>query len=596
MAERRVALVIGNSAYRFAPELPNPRNDAAAVRAALQRLGFEVLAGEDLDGADMSRLLRDFGRQLEGADAGLFFYAGHGLQVGGNNYLVPVDAQLTNELDLEFEATDLNVVLRIMERASVTNLVFLDACRDNPLAENLARSMGATRSTAVGRGLARVESGVGTLITYATQPGNVALDGDGLHSPFTKALVEHIEAPGVDVALMLRRVRQSVLDATGGQQVPWGHSSLTGEFYFMPEVATGAAPVAEAAVAGSPSTDLDALFWASIKDSDNPTMFEQYLAQFPAGIFAGLARARLDELGSQGTETAALTPTPEPIWEAPEIEPVDADYTVVRNANVRAEPNIRAEIVDTLPLGDTVLVAGKVRGANWYLVALPEGREGYVFGRLLVPYEEGAVIAPSPTAQEAEPEPQPTESGETVFNIKPVRYEDERVVGVTEVIQYGLAKALDARVVLDWPFESDETTITGRITMLDASKKEDLEYYGSELAQALLGNLGSSITQSISASTGVYEVKVRLVAENQRTGETTVGKAHVVVLRDGRTDVEQSTNYAINKAFAEATQRLAIRLNGDVPAPLIDATVYDEYKRDRPTQAERPTGPPLDSR
>ena len=132
--------------------------------------------------------------------------------------------------------------------------------------------------------------------------------------------------------------------------------------------------------------------------------------------------------------------------------------------------------------------------------------------------------------------------------------------------------------------------------MLDASKKEDLEYYGSELAQALLGNLGSSITQSISASTGVYEVKVRLVAENQRTGETTVGKAHVVVLRDGRTDVEQSTNYAINKAFAEATQRLAIRLNGDVPAPLIDATVYDEYKRDRPTQAERPTGPPLDSR
>ena len=262
MAERRVALVIGNSAYRFAPELPNPRNDAAAVGAALERLGFEVLAGQDLDGADMSRMLRDFGRRLEGADAGLFFYAGHGLQVGGGNYLVPVDAQLSSELDLEFEATDLNVVLRIMERASATNLVFLDACRDNPLAQNLARSMGATRSMAVGRGLARVESGVGTLITYATQPGNVALDGDGLHSPFTEALVEHIEAPGIDVALMLRRVRQSVLDATDGQQVPWGHSSLTGEFYFMPESADGPAPVAETSAAASSSTDLDALFLA----------------------------------------------------------------------------------------------------------------------------------------------------------------------------------------------------------------------------------------------------------------------------------------------------------------------------------------------
>ena len=545
----------------------------------------------------MSRMLRDFGRRLEGADAGLFFYAGHGLQVDGGNYLVPVDAQLSSELDLEFEATDLNVVLRIMERASATNLVFLDACLDNPLAQNLARSMGATRSMAVGRGLARVESGVGTLITYATQPGNVALDGDGLHSPFTEALVEHIEAPGIDVALMLRRVRQSVLDATDGQQVPWGHSSLTGEFYFMPESADGPAPVAETSAAASSSTDLDALFWASINDSANPTMFEQYLARFPAGIFAGLAQARLEELRSGGTETAALTPAPEPTWEPPEIEPVDADYTVIKNANVRAAPNVRAEIVDTLPMGGAILVAGKVRGANWYLVALPDGREGYVFGRLLVPYEEGVALAPSPTAvPEAEPAPQPAESGEPVFNIKPVRYEGERVVGVAEVIQYGLATALDARVVLDWPFEPDENTVTGKITMLDVSKKENLEYYGSELAQALLGSLGSSLSQSISPSTGVYEVKVRIVAENQRTGRTTVEKAHVVVLRDGRMDIEQSTNYAINKAFTEATQRLAMRLNGGVPEPAIEATVYDEYKRDRPDQAERPTGPPIDSR
>ncbi len=592
-AEQRVALVIGNGAYEDVPRLPNAPNDATLVAETLRGLGFEVIERTDASRRDMMKAIKTFGDRLTAAGTdgvGLFYYAGHGVQAGGVNYLIPLAAEIADESDLDIEAVSANAVLGQMEWAGTgLNLVILDACRNNPY-ESGFRSMT--------RGLARMLAPRGSLISYATEPGGVAADGDGANSPYAIALARAMTVPGLPVEQVFKRVRRDVLVATASAQTTWESSSLTGDFYFVPAVEGAPEPVVAPAPsedAAEPMVDREALFWSSIKGSDNPTMFEQYLAQFPGGVFAGLADARLEELRSQGTETAALAPAPEPAWEPPEVEPVDADFTVVKNANVRAEPSIRADILDTLPLGSTVLVAGKVRGANWYLVALPDGREGYVFGRLLAPYEETVALAPAPAAPEAEPDPQPAESGQPIFNIKPVRHEDERVVGVTEVIQYGLAKALDARVVLDWPFEADETTVTGKITMLDVSKKEDLEYYGSELAQALLGSLGSSLSQSISPSTGIYEVKVRLVAENQRTGQTAVEEAHVVILRDGRMDVEQSTNYAINKAFAEATQRLATRLNGGVPEPLIEATIYDEYKRDRPAQ-ERPTEAPLDSR
>ncbi|MCG6859207.1 MAG: caspase family protein [Salaquimonas sp.] len=225
--ERRVALVIGNSAYENVPELPNPRNDAEAISAALTRLDFEVIEGLDLKRPQLVDKIRQFARQMRGADIALLFYAGHGLQVGGRNYLVPVDTELLDEADLEFETVPLDVIMAQMEREPRTNLIFLDACRNNPLARNLARSMG-TRSAGVGRGLAPIESGVGTLIAFATQPGNVALDGDNGNSPFTSALIKHIETPGEDIAVVLRKVRQDVIDETDGRQVPWGNSSLTG--------------------------------------------------------------------------------------------------------------------------------------------------------------------------------------------------------------------------------------------------------------------------------------------------------------------------------------------------------------------------------
>lgn len=232
-AEKRVALVIGNAAYQHAAELPNPKNDAHDMATALDNLGFEVIDGYDLTHTEMMATIRRFSQALSGADVGLFYYAGHGLQVADTNYMVPVDAQLAREDDLPFEAVKLNLVLETAGRAAGTTLVFLDACRDNPMAAKMARSMG-TRSASVGRGLARIESGVGTFIAFATDPGKVALDGTGRHSPFTDALIRHIGKPGLSLSDFMIAVRNDVYKATDGKQVPWENSSLRLKFYFKP--------------------------------------------------------------------------------------------------------------------------------------------------------------------------------------------------------------------------------------------------------------------------------------------------------------------------------------------------------------------------
>jgi uncharacterized caspase-like protein len=241
-AQKRVALVIGNSAYTHAA-LANPANDARDMAGVLTSLGFETILGLDLDKRAFDAKIRDFSRALVQADAGLFFYAGHGLQVAGHNHLVPVDAELQSERDLDFETVSLDFVLKQMEleREGKTSIVLLDACRDNPLVRNLSRSMG-TRSTSISHGLAQVETGVGTFIAYSTQPGNVALDGVGRNSPFAAALASTVTRPGLSLTGVMIEVRKEVLAATGGRQVPWDHSALTGDFYFNLASAPLAAP------------------------------------------------------------------------------------------------------------------------------------------------------------------------------------------------------------------------------------------------------------------------------------------------------------------------------------------------------------------
>jgi tetratricopeptide (TPR) repeat protein len=230
-AEKRVALIIGNSAYRPQGELTNPRNDATDVAAALKRHGFQVIEGLDLDKVAFDRKLRDFAGALVGADVGLFFYAGHGLQVSGNNYIIPVDAEVATESALDFETVRLDLVQKTMERAAATNILIVDACRNNPFTRNLARAMG-TRSTQIGRGLAPVEAGFGTLISFSTQPGAVADDGKGRNSPFTGALVKHLLSSNEEIMALLLDVRVDVIRETNRRQVPWEHTALTSRFYF----------------------------------------------------------------------------------------------------------------------------------------------------------------------------------------------------------------------------------------------------------------------------------------------------------------------------------------------------------------------------
>ena len=282
---KRIALVIGNSEYLHVPRLENPKNDAMDLAAALEGLGFEVRKGLDLDKAGMDQTVREFAEALVGASAGLLFYAGHGLQVSGQNYLVPIDAKLTTTAALDFELIRLDLIHRTMEREAGTNILFLDACRNNPLARNLARALG-TRSMQIGRGLAVVESGEGTLISFSTQPGNVALDGTGRNSPFAKALLTHIATSNEDLLTILINVRNDVMAATERRQVPWEHSAMTARFFF-------AEPKASA------DQEAEIASWDSVKDSSEPADLRTYLGKYPLGAFAVVARNLIAALEKQ---------------------------------------------------------------------------------------------------------------------------------------------------------------------------------------------------------------------------------------------------------------------------------------------------------
>jgi len=238
MAEKRVALIIGNSAYQNVARLDNPKNDAMLVADTLARLGFTLVGGAaqvDLDKPGFDAAVQRFGNQLVGADVGLFYYAGHGLQVRGTNYLVPVTANPTREADVDFQMVDVALVLRQMESAGTKlNIVMLDACRNNPF--------GGRGLRASDGGLAQLRAPEGTLLSYATQPGNVALDGDDGHSPYTRALVETMQKPGLDVFQTFNQVGLTVKRTTGSSQQPWVSTSpIDGSFYFSgggPQVAS----------------------------------------------------------------------------------------------------------------------------------------------------------------------------------------------------------------------------------------------------------------------------------------------------------------------------------------------------------------------
>jgi tetratricopeptide (TPR) repeat protein len=239
-SSRRVALVIGNGAYKSAGTLANPARDATAIARNLKSMGFEVSEGIDLNRADMTRVIGDFLRNATNARIAVLFYAGHGLQIDGKNYLLPVDARIENGSDLAADMTDLDTILAGLDDQVRTNIVILDACRDNPTAKTVTQVAGISRSVAVRSGLAAPSGlgkgatlGAGTLLAFATAPGQVALDGDGDNSPFSSALSRHIGTPGLEVQQMLTRVRAEVVAATRNKQVPWSNSSLLGDVFLV---------------------------------------------------------------------------------------------------------------------------------------------------------------------------------------------------------------------------------------------------------------------------------------------------------------------------------------------------------------------------
>ena len=296
LAQDRVALVIGNAAYRNTPALANPTEDARAMNEVLVRLGFQVTLAVNLDRAQMVAALRQFGDRTQGAQIALLFFAGHGLQVarGGataENYLVPVDARIADARDVEDETLSLTRVIERMEGAA-TRIVILDACRDNPLGRGLA-APGASRS--LQRGLASPEGvGPGTLIAFATAPGRTAADGTGRNSPFTAALIEYLPSPGLELRQVLTRVRNRVASATQGRQSPWNNDGLSQDI-FLVQPPPAPVPPAPPPAAASPAPE-DLIFWQGIQASRDPVDFEAYLRRFPDGVFRELAERRLGAL------------------------------------------------------------------------------------------------------------------------------------------------------------------------------------------------------------------------------------------------------------------------------------------------------------
>ena len=224
-ASERVALVIGNAHYAHAPKLNNPLNDARDIGAAFGRMGFAVTRVENADRPAMWRSLQEFSRTAANSDTAVVFYAGHGIEVDERNFLVPVDARLVSDWDVEREAVPLDLLMRAVERAQRLRVVILDACRDNPFSLSMQRA-GATRS--IGRGLAPVEPSGGTLVAYAAKGGTPASDGDGPNSPYSEALLRYLEVPGLDVGRLFRKVHDAVMDSTGGVQEPFVYGSLSG--------------------------------------------------------------------------------------------------------------------------------------------------------------------------------------------------------------------------------------------------------------------------------------------------------------------------------------------------------------------------------
>lgn len=325
--EKRVALVIGNGAYQHAMPLRNPVNDARSIEAKLKELGFLTVSGYDLSKDGMERTIRDFVRLSQDAGLTAFFYAGHGIAINDKNYLIPVDAAFQDATAIDFEAVPVDFVTRYMGTEDAAGLVFLDACRNNPLAEKLTRAMhGSSRALDVGSGLAEMnasERGKGLAIAFATSPETVALDGrGGGHSPFTESLLKYIGQPDTNIPTVMSLVTGDVYERTNKQQRPWLRISIIGDVVLNPtakalaqgdgqDVASQVASIAPSAPVTSATTlELENALFSLARESQKISDYEAYLKRFPKGLFAENAKADIEALRLKETEAQAVQPQP----------------------------------------------------------------------------------------------------------------------------------------------------------------------------------------------------------------------------------------------------------------------------------------------
>ena len=303
LADKRVALVIGNSSYRNVAKLTNPANDAAAVAAMFKSAGFNTVESKlNLTVSELRKALRDFGNTSRDADVAVVYYAGHGIELDGTNYLIPVDATLETDTDVLDETLSLDRVMVAVEPAKQLRLIVLDACRDNPFAKNMKRTMA---SRAIGRGLAKVEpTSPNTVIAFAAKAGSTASDGTGKNSPFAVALVEHLAKPGLDLQRAFRYVRDDVLKATNNTQEPYTYTSLGGDDVpLVPAVPAKPAAPAVAAPADQNST-MRRDYEFALQIGSKP-VWDAFIEQYPSGFFTALAKAHRDKLAAEAATIEA---------------------------------------------------------------------------------------------------------------------------------------------------------------------------------------------------------------------------------------------------------------------------------------------------
>lgn len=343
LASQRLALVIGNNAYTDGV-LKNPINDARIMAATLRELNFEVRILENADRTAMQRAVVEFGRKLNAGTVGLFYFAGHGMQVRGSNYLIPVKASIESEDEVEVEGVDVAYVMARMATAkNQFNIVILDACRNNPFQRSFR---------SVSNGLAAISAPTGTLIAYATAPGSVASDGDAANGIYTSELVRAIRSPGISMEEAFKLARGGVISRTQGKQTPWESSSVVGQFSFRP-----GAPVQTASLSGpviqpkDPAAEI--AFWNTVKDSQDPRDFQAYIDSYPNGAFDKLAHVRVAALTDMAKTRAAPASTAKPpAAVAPEAKKESTAVASLSSAPLPSKPE--AAFVDTGDLANTL--------------------------------------------------------------------------------------------------------------------------------------------------------------------------------------------------------------------------------------------------